>query len=110
MISAGVLAGANRPNKVFASYPGRPEPAIVGMPGNSAEGLGLVTARAFSLPDLICGVTEPAVANISCTSPPIKEVIAGPAFLYWMRTMLRPAMRLNFSAAIWEAEPVVPVA
>jgi len=40
-----------------------------------AEGLALVMANTFSLPDLTCGATAPSVANSSCTWPPIKSAI-----------------------------------
>lgn len=57
----------------------------------------LVTARALNLPDLTCGATAITLANISCVSPAIKALIAGPTPLYGTCTILTPAMSLNNS-------------
>ena len=108
MMLAGVFRGANTEFTVDDSKPGTPESATVGNPGTNAVGFALVTANALTLPDLVCAAMEPDEANITCTSPESSPVIAGPAPLKGMRTMLTPAMALNNSAERCVEAPVPP--
>lgn len=78
---SSVLAGANIPIINADSYPGSPEAATVGKPGASADGSALVTARALNLPDLTCGIPAFTATNITCTSPAIRALSAGPVLL-----------------------------
>src|SRR5262245_5815271 len=108
MMAADVFAGANIACIELASYPGRPDDATVGIPGASAEGSAVVTAIARSLPDLSGPATEPRLANMTCVSPAITEMTAGPAPLNGMRTMLTPAICLKSSTARCVGAPVDP--
>src|SRR5262245_35261016 len=98
MMDSGVLAGANMAVIEIASYPGTVA-AIVGKPGNNAEGCALVTARAFNLPDFTCCATAAAPANLNCTWPPTKSLMPWPTDLYGMLMILTPAIDLNSSTA-----------
>ena len=61
-ISAGVFFGAPAPYHSLASYPGTDSP-IVGMPGNTAKRIAVVTANARSVPALICSIDASGVSN-----------------------------------------------
>ena len=77
-MSIGVPAGASRPNHELASKPfRRPASATVGTPGSACEVCELVTANAFSLPDLMCGMAEGRLSNITSMSPDIRLSSAG---------------------------------
>src|SRR5882762_5181417 len=54
MISRGVRAGANTPPQLAKSYPGTPASIAVGTFGKDALRSGVVTARARSVPALMC--------------------------------------------------------
>src|SRR5688572_7413533 len=98
MIASGVFAGASMPTIDTDSYPGTPDSATVGTPGNNADRSELVTARAFALPDLTKGPPEPDEGNTSCTSPPSRAFMPGTLPLYGTPTILIPVMLMNSSA------------
>src|SRR5690349_5999397 len=77
----GGLPTAKSPVHSTISYPGTAV-ATVGNPGSSGDGLALVTASAFNLPDLVNGASAAAVEHMTCTSFAIKPVSAGPMPLY----------------------------
>ena len=60
------------------SYPGNPEPAIVGKSGSKTDGSALVKPKALNLPPRTCGMTPDAAGKASCTSPLINAMVAGP--------------------------------
>src|SRR5712671_3295513 len=53
--SLGVPAGAMNPFQAIASYPGKPDSAMVGMSGYDVSRLALVTPNTLNLPDLRYG-------------------------------------------------------
>ena len=87
-ISAGVPAGASRPNHELASKPlTGPASAIVGTSGKAALRSPLVTASAISLPALTCGSADGRLSNIRSIVPPIRSSSAGPEPRYGKWTM-----------------------
>jgi hypothetical protein len=58
-MAGGVFAGASMPATDTIVNPGNPVAEIVGSPGARGVGCGVVTARAFSLPDFTCSDTPP---------------------------------------------------
>ena len=72
-------AGASRPYQASAEYLPPPASANVATSGSSDDRLGDATASAVSLPLLICGSTEPSVANELSSWPPTKSVTTGAA-------------------------------
>ena len=63
MMSFGVPAGASRPNHGTASKPGKPDSAMVGRSGASAERLIEVMASARNFPSRASGITFTILAN-----------------------------------------------
>ena len=51
---------------------------MVGSSGNTAERLPEVTATARRRPELMCGATDAAVANVTGVSPDNTDTTAGP--------------------------------
>ena len=76
----GRRAGRARAGRTTSSprSPARPASAIVGSSGTAALRCALVTAKAFSLPALICGSAEGRLSNIRSIVPPIRSSSAGP--------------------------------
>src|SRR3977135_2307230 len=106
MISAGVLAGANRPYQLPAAEPGTPASATVGRSGNAGERSADVTASARNCPPAISDAALATVVNISSILPPIRSVMAGAAPLYGTVVRLTLAMFLNSSPARCAEVPV----
>ena len=52
---------------------------MVGVSGNAARRLALVTARSLTRPFFTKVIAEEAVTNIKCVSPPARPATAGPA-------------------------------
>ena len=70
----GVIAGL----LTALAHAGRPGLPVVGTSGTAARRLAVVTARARSLPALMCGTTEAMLAKLTVTSrPPSRSAIAG---------------------------------
>ena len=63
MMSAGVPAGANKPNHDITKKPVRPLSDTVGMSGSSRLRVAAVVARPFKLPDFTCGKTVGILSN-----------------------------------------------
>ena len=82
------------------SNPGTPAAIIVGTPGTSAVGSGLVTANAFNLPDLTWGSAPFELAKTSCTSCPNRAPTDEPV-LYSREYHLPDA----FDFMIWRRGP-----
>src|SRR3970282_1768703 len=78
---------------------------MVARPGNTPDGLSVVTAIGFTLPDLMWGCAASAVANTKSVSPVMTEVIAGPPPLKEMMGSLSPAYWFNISIDRWLVVP-----
>src|SRR5262249_34570318 len=74
--SAGVPAGAIRPNQMLVSKSGMPASAMVGRSGAMLGRLPAAEASAVSLPASTCEITDDAGENITAVRPAIKSVTA----------------------------------
>jgi hypothetical protein len=61
----------------------------------ASERVAVVTARARSLPALMCPIDDPEAANITCTCPLIRSVSAGATPRYGACTMSTPVIILT---------------
>jgi hypothetical protein len=107
-MSGEVPAGASRPNQELASKPlsaGPPACSTVGTSGMRAERWALVTARALSLPALMCGMDEGRLSNITSMSPPTSPAGPGPSRCRGSGHEV-PVMLLNSSPARWMEVPL----
>src|SRR3984893_16790138 len=77
IISAGVSVGTPTPVTALASYPGTNSPKL-GVSGNTAERVAVVTASGRSLPALTGAIDADMGSNIICASPSIRPLSAGP--------------------------------
>lgn len=75
--SAGVPAGAARPSQERTSKPGSTAEAG-GTSGRVGQARALVTARARSRPDLMCGMATVSVSLSTSTSPAITACTGAP--------------------------------
>ena len=77
-IGAGVPAGARTPYQSVSSYPGTPASAMVGSSGNTGARVALVTPKARSLRDRMCGATPGTPPNNIDICPPRSSINAAP--------------------------------
>src|SRR5258706_9997926 len=93
---AGVRAGATNPYQPVTSKPGTCS-FIAGTSGSVAWRRGLVTASARTFPERTYGSADEAVANMNCTRPAIRSVMASAAPRYGTWTVFTPASTLSIS-------------
>src|SRR2546428_9668451 len=112
-ISAGILAGPNSAAKNSTLIGGMPASTVVGTSGRRGERVGVVTARARSLPSLMCDRVTVGVAKTAWMVPPRTSVTAGPPPLVGKATHptvgVVPAVAFAASGAPAEARHVVLV-
>src|SRR5262245_59489798 len=104
-MSAGVFLGAHTPFHVLASYPVTKSP-MVGRSGSASERVAVVTARARSLPALMCGMDGCRLSKATWTCPARRSVSMGAEPRYGTCCMLTPVISLNSSPDIWIDVPV----
>ncbi|MNR00373.1 hypothetical protein D3C85_1161430 [compost metagenome] len=98
--------GADRPNQIVTSKPGRPASAIVGTLGSASERVAPVTPSALTLPvEMYCTWLD-TVSNIIEMRPPSKSVNAAAEPLYGTWTISMPAIDLNNSPDKWLELPL----
>src|SRR2546428_11297736 len=76
-ISAGILAGPNSAAKNSTLIGGMPASTVVGTSGRRGERVGVVTAKARSLPSLMCDSVTVGVAKTAWMVPPRTSTTAG---------------------------------
>src|SRR6516165_9325972 len=74
--STGVFLGAPIPTHALASKPGW-NSASVGISGKACQRVALMTARARSLPVLMCSIDAGRLSMAACTCPPSRSVTMG---------------------------------
>src|SRR6185503_5280951 len=102
MISLGVPVGATIPNHPVFSKPGS-VCATGGTPGSCGASVLLVTPRARTRPELMCGSVAATLVTVNPISPPARPPSAGPSPLYGTATASAFAALRKFSAArcVW---------
>src|SRR5688572_9747515 len=93
--SCGMPAGPMKAYHNESSNSDTPVSFTVGRCGSAGDRAVPVVASARRRPDLTCPTTEPLVANVRNTWPPIKSVIAGALPLYGTCTILVPVSVSN---------------
>ncbi|MCY1310621.1 hypothetical protein D9M70_608290 [compost metagenome] len=105
MTGCGVPAGANSATQDSSWYSGRPASAVVGTSGSMGWRLGLVTARAFSLPVCTWPITDGGVVMKTCTLPASTSWMAAPDPRYGTWNIAAPVCCLKTSVPRWDSEP-----
>src|SRR6516165_368736 len=73
------------------------EIAYSGNIGSASDRVAVVTAKARSLPALMCSIDAAMSVNVTWICPPSRSVIAGPAPRYGTCVRLTPVIILNSS-------------